>query len=58
MNCVIFYVPSFHHKLKGGREGSGWKINLIMQHKLVVSESVPCEGSSYIPLSKEIPNSL
>ena len=37
-------------------EESGWPINLIIQHKLVMSEIAPFEGSSCFWLPKELKN--
>ena len=34
-------------------EGSGWTINLILQHQLVISEIASCGRSSYFPLAKK-----
>ena len=39
-------------------EGSGWIINSIIQHQLVISEIASCEGSSYFPLPKELRNPM
>ena len=39
-------------------EGSGWKINLLIQHQLVISEIAPCEGSSYFSLPNELRNPM
>ena len=39
-------------------EGSGWTINSIIQHQLIISEIASCEGSSYFPLPKEPRNSM
>ena len=39
-------------------EGWGWTINLIIQHKLVISEIAPCEISFYFPLPKELRNQV
>ena len=42
----------------GTYEGSGWTINLIIQHRLIISEIAPCEGSSYFPLAKQDKNPM
>ena len=39
-------------------KGSGWTINLIIKHQLVIPEITPCEGSSYFPLPKELRNPM
>ena len=39
-------------------EGSGWTINLILQHQLVISDITHCGGSSYFPIAKKIRNPM
>ena len=39
-------------------DGSGWIIQSLLQHQLVISELAPCEGSSYFPLSKSLRNPM
>ena len=39
-------------------EVSGWTINSMIQHQLYVSKIVPCEGSSYFLLHKEVRNQM
>ena len=39
-------------------EGSGWTINSILQHQLVVSKITRCEGSSYFPLNIQLRNPM
>ena len=51
INCVISNITSSH-------QGSGWTINLIMQHHVVISEIVPDEGNPYFSLPKVVGNSL
>ena len=35
-------------------EGSGWILNLVIQHQLVISEITPCEGIFYFQLPKKL----
>ena len=35
-------------------EGSGWILNLVIQHQLVISEITPCEGIFYFQLSEKL----
>lgn len=39
-------------------QGSEWSVHLMLQHQLNVLEMVSCKGSSYLPLSKELNNSV
>ena len=39
-------------------ERSGWTIDSIIQHQLVISEITPCEESFYFPLPKELRNPM
>ena len=39
-------------------EESGWNINSIIQHQLIISEIASCEGSSYFALPKELRNQM
>ena len=39
-------------------EGSGWTIEKILSHYVYVSKYAPLRGSSYIPLPKELRNSM
>ena len=60
MSYLIYNITNFQQEFERWTyEGSGWTINLIIQHQLVISEiSAPCEGSSYFPLSKELANPI
>ena len=40
------------------KEGSGWTIDGVLEHYFNVVNNKPLEGKSYIPLPKEIQNSL
>ena len=51
INCAISNIISSH-------QGSGWTINLIMQHHVVISEIVPDEGNPFFSLPKVVGNSL
>ena len=39
-------------------EGSGWTVNSIIPHQLLISKIAPCEGSSYVSLTKELRNPI
>ena len=57
MKCLIFNIASFLQELKGVcmKDEVG---QLIIQHKLVISEIAPCEISFYFPLPKELRNQV
>ena len=39
-------------------QGSEWSVHLMLQHQLNILEIAFCKGSSYLPLSKELDNSV